>query len=69
MKAHVDDELVIQASHLDQPTRMGRIVEVHGQDGEPPYLVRWDDSGHTALVFPGPDAHVRATHHEAERQA
>ena len=23
--------------------------------GEPPYMVRFDD-GHTALVFPGPDA-------------
>ncbi len=26
-----------------------------GGGGEPPYLVRFDD-GHTALVFPGPDA-------------
>jgi hypothetical protein len=33
----------------------GEIVEVRGAGGEPPYLVRFDD-GHTALVFPGPDA-------------
>jgi hypothetical protein len=24
-------------------------------------MVRWQDSGHEALVFPGPDAHVEAT--------
>jgi hypothetical protein len=36
---------------------MGEIVEVHGQAGEPPYLVRFDD-GHTGLCFPGPDAVV-----------
>jgi hypothetical protein len=28
---------------------------VHGTQGEPPYLVKFDD-GHTRLIFPGPDA-------------
>ena len=28
-------------------------------DGQPPYLVRWEDSGHETLCFPGPDAHVQ----------
>lgn len=35
--------------------RRGEIIEVHGADGGPPYIVRFDD-GHTGLVFPGPDA-------------
>ena len=30
---------------------------MRGEDGAPPYLVRWSD-GHEALTFPGPDAHV-----------
>jgi hypothetical protein len=34
---------------------------VHGDNGGPPFMVRWQDSGHEALVFPGPDAHVEAT--------
>jgi hypothetical protein len=38
---------------------MGEIVEVKGQAGGPPYLVRFDD-GHTRLVFPGPDAVIEA---------
>jgi len=29
---------------------------VRGPEGKPPYLVRWADTGHEALVFPGPDA-------------
>lgn len=37
--------------------RSGVITEVHGTDGGPPYMVRFDD-GHTGLVFPGPDAVV-----------
>ncbi|GAA0911872.1 DUF1918 domain-containing protein [Nonomuraea longicatena] len=37
--------------------RNGEIIEVRGAHGEPPYIVRFDD-GHTALVFPGPDAVV-----------
>jgi hypothetical protein len=30
---------------------------VRGEDGAPPYVVRWGD-GHEGLVFPGDDAHV-----------
>ena len=67
MKAHVDDELIIQSPHLDEPSRLGRIVEVRGLGGEPPYLVQWDGSGQTVLMFPGPDAHIRPTHERADR--
>jgi len=34
---------------------------VHGQAGEPPYLVRWADSGRETLFVPGPDSRVE--HH------
>ncbi|MQY31515.1 hypothetical protein NRB56_71240 [Nocardia sp. RB56] len=40
------------------PDHAGRIVEVRGTDGAPPYIVRFDD-GHESLVFPGPDSVVR----------
>ena len=36
-------------------TPTGEIVEVRGSQGEPPYMVKFDD-GHTRLIFPGPDA-------------
>lgn len=37
--------------------RTGEITEVHGANGEPPYLVRFED-GHEGLVYPGPDSIV-----------
>ncbi|BDT91559.1 hypothetical protein IFM12275_15350 [Nocardia sputorum] len=43
------------------------IEEVHGKDGMPPYLVHWTDTGHRALTFPGPDAHI-ATRDELRAQ-
>jgi hypothetical protein len=56
--ASVGDRLVIHAQHLDAPNRDGEIIEVSHQDGSPPYLVRWSDTGRQTLMFPGPDATV-----------
>jgi hypothetical protein len=53
--------VVIASSRVEGPVREGRIVEVRGADGSPPYLVQWSDTGQQALVFPGPDAHVERT--------
>jgi hypothetical protein len=58
MQANVGDRLVILSRHLDEHLRSGEIVEVHGAGGAPPYVVKWTDEQRTALVFPGPDAHV-----------
>jgi hypothetical protein len=59
MNAQVGDRLVIHSANVDGPTRDGEILEVHGADGAPPYVVRWADTGHTSLFFPGPDATVQ----------
>lgn len=63
MYATVGDRLVIRSTHIDEPVRDGEILEVHGEKGGPPYLVRWSDSGHEALVFPGPDAEIHHFDH------
>jgi hypothetical protein len=52
------DRLVVRSVHVDGPVRDGEILEVRHDDGSPPYVVRWSDTGHEALVFPGPDAFV-----------
>lgn len=57
MQAQVGDRLVVEGKAVDMPRRDGEVVEVHGKDGAPPYLVRWSD-GHEGLTFPGPDAHI-----------
>lgn len=58
MRATVGDQIMIMSRHLDEPVRVGQIVEVHGSAGEPPFVVRWQDGEHTGLLFPGPDAQI-----------
>ena len=49
--------MVVEGRTDSQHRRQGEVVEVRGDDGAPPYVVRWDD-GHEGLMFPGPDAHI-----------
>ena len=51
MKAQVGDQLVVKGRHVGDPDRTGVIIEVIGQAGGPPYLVRWSD-GHESSFFP-----------------
>lgn len=64
MYASVGDRLVVRSNHVDGPVREGEILEVRHTDGSPPYVVRWSDTGHQALVYPGPDAEVHPLHHQ-----
>jgi hypothetical protein len=64
MQAKVGDRLHVSGTHVADHERDGEILEVRGAGGEPPYVVRWLDTGHEALVFPGPDAVVRPAHSE-----
>lgn len=57
VRATVGDRLCVHSRTVDQPDRMGDVVEVRGPDGQPPFLVRFDD-GHEGLIFPGPDCEV-----------
>jgi hypothetical protein len=59
MKAEVGDRIAIMSRHLDETVREGEIVAVHGTAGAPPYVVHWLDTGHTGVLFPGPDAIVQ----------
>ncbi|MGH1525620.1 DUF1918 domain-containing protein [Leifsonia sp. L25] len=58
MQAHAGDFLVIASSRLEEPARVGYIEEVHGENGAPPYVVKWEEDGRTTIVFPGSDAHI-----------
>lgn len=55
--AHVGDQIVVEGRTVGTQRREGEVIEVRGEDGAPPYVVRWSD-GHEGLTFPGPDAHV-----------
>ena len=55
MKAQVGDRIMLASHRVSAPVRDGEIVEVRGEDGAPPYTVKWSD-GHTGLFFPGGDS-------------
>ncbi|MDH2413035.1 DUF1918 domain-containing protein [Nocardioides sp. CER19] len=57
MHANVGDHLMVEGHTVGEARREGEVMEVRGDDGSPPYVVRWTD-GHEGLVWPGPDAHV-----------
>jgi uncharacterized protein DUF1918 len=57
MQARVGDRIVVEGRSVGNARRDGEVIEVRGDNGAPPYVVRWSD-GHEGLTFPGPDAHV-----------
>ena len=59
MHASVHDKIIVHAPHIDGPNRDGEILDVRGPDGAPPYMVRWSDTGHEGLYFPGSDAVIQ----------
>lgn len=58
MQASVGDRIVIRGHRVGEPERDGEIIEVRGEDGGPPYVVKWAADGHESLFFPGTDAVV-----------
>lgn len=58
MRAKVGDRIVIKGHKVGEHPRDCEVLEVQGPDGEPPYVVRWDEDGHESFFFPGSDASV-----------
>jgi len=58
MRAAAGDRLVVKGHRVGEHDREALILNVQGDDGSPPYLVRWEDDGHEGLFFPGPDTAV-----------
>jgi len=58
MRAHTGDLIIVKGRTDSSATRRAMVLEAHGPDGSAPFLVRWIEGGHQALVFPGPDAVV-----------
>ena len=58
MNAKLGDRLILEGTHVGDRRRVGIVVELRHPDGTPPYVVRWLDDEHEALVFPGNDARI-----------
>lgn len=59
MIANVGDRLIIKGHVVGDHDRDAEILEVRGAGGTPPYVVRWEDTGHETLFFPGTDAVIQ----------
>jgi hypothetical protein len=57
MQAAIGDRLHVHGRTVGNPDQIAEIIEVRGEGGAPPYVVRYPD-GHEGLVFPGPDCVV-----------
>jgi CBS-domain-containing membrane protein len=63
-RALVGDQIIVHRHGVGQPDRDGEIVEVRSPAGDPPFRVRWADTGRVTFFYPGPDAEVRhLVHH------
>ena len=58
LRAKPGDRLVVRGHHQGEPERDGEILKVLGDNGAPPYFVRWED-GHESEVFLGSDMFVQ----------
>lgn len=63
MRASAGDRIVIKGHRVGEHDRDAEVIEVSHLDGSPPYRVRWEDSGHESLLFPGSDAFVQHFEH------
>jgi Domain of unknown function (DUF1918) len=61
MFARTGDRVVVQSTRLGGKERHCTILEVRGDGGRPPYVVRWAEDGHEGLFFPGTDAAVETS--------
>lgn len=62
MKATVGDRLVVRGHRVGEPERDAEVLEARGEDGGPPYVVRWSEDGHESLMFPGNDVYIEHLH-------
>jgi hypothetical protein len=61
MRANVGDLLVVPG----RESRVGQVIRVIGQDGAPPYVVKWQSDGHIAMVTPSQYARIVPASHRA----
>ena len=59
MRATVGDRLHVHGSKVGETDKVAEIIEVRGEQGGPPYWVRFPD-GRETLIYPGPDSVVES---------
>jgi hypothetical protein len=65
LRAAPGDRLVVRAHHTGELPRDAEILEVLGEDGAPPFVVRWEEDGHVSRFYPSSDTYVQHFEHSA----
>jgi hypothetical protein len=61
-QANVGDQIVVHRHAHGEPDRDGEVLET-SPAGNPPFRVRWADTGKVTFFYPGPDAEIRHLAH------
>ena len=56
MRVALGDRLVV--AETDEHKRACTVLEVRDPSAEPPYVVRWYDTGHEEVFFPRANTHL-----------
>lgn len=64
LNASPGDRVIVHGHRQGAAERDGEVVDVLGEDGQPPYVVRWED-GRESILYPSSDVSV---HHFEHRQ-
>lgn len=59
MRAKAGDRLVIKGHRVGHVDAEAEVLEVRGENGEPPFRVRWLSDGRESVVYPGADAVIQ----------
>jgi len=57
-RTRVGDRIVVRGHRVGESARYGEVLEVVGEYGAAPYLVRWELDGHVSRFYPSSDAHI-----------
>ncbi|MCK9923484.1 CBS domain-containing protein [Frankia sp. AgPm24] len=68
LRARPGDTLIIHSHVPRTADRSGQVCAARSDSGDPPFAVRWSDTGAVSFVFPGPDAEVRHRPEPAARR-
>jgi hypothetical protein len=55
MRAEIGDQLVRPGRTVAHGEIVGVVIAVHGEDGGPPFTVRWYEDGRASKINPNPE--------------
>jgi len=67
LRADVGDQLIGPGRTPWHGEILGVVIRVHGQDGGPPFTIRWYDDGSASKLCPNPERYWIRSRRQVER--